>query len=293
MSKRILALFSAIMVLAVVLAGCGGGTPATEEPEPTAPPEPTEAPAAGPALAITGDVESEMEWTRDELEAMDTMTVEYTRDDETTEYTGVPMNALLDEAGVQADAGTVVFVADDGYEAEVDLAEVRGCDNCIVAFDDDSLRSILPEFPSNMQVKFLIEIKIEAGEAAEEPEPTEPPEPAEAALAVTGSVESEMEWTREELEAMDTMAVEVTRDDETTEYTGVSICALLDEAGVQEGATTVVFVADDGYEAEVDWAELQGCDNCIVAFDDDSLRSVLPEFPGNVQVKYLVEIKIQ
>jgi hypothetical protein len=49
---------------------------------------------------------------------------------ETKTYTGVPINALLELAGVQDAATTLTFVADDGHTAEVALAEVQACEDC-------------------------------------------------------------------------------------------------------------------------------------------------------------------
>mgnify|MGYP006290382063 CR=1 FL=1 len=148
MLKKITLLLT-VALLTVLLVGCGGAEP--EEPE-----------AGGEvALELTGNVENEMAWTEAELQAMDTMTVEVeNRDGEMEEYTGVSMNALLEEAGVGSDASTINLVASDGYSADVPLAEVQACDDCIVAFDD-GLRSILPGFPGNKQVKGLIEIQVE------------------------------------------------------------------------------------------------------------------------------------
>jgi hypothetical protein len=148
MFKKITLLLT-VALLTVLLVGCGG---ATEEPE---------AEMGEVALELTGNVENEMAWTEAELEAMDTMTVEVeNRDGEMEEYTGVSMNALLEEAGAGSDASTINLVASDGYTADVPLAEVQGCDDCIVAFDD-GLRSVLPGFPGNKQVKGLIEIQVE------------------------------------------------------------------------------------------------------------------------------------
>lgn len=148
MFKKITLLLT-VALLTVLLVGCGG---ATEEPE---------AEMGEVALELTGNVENEMAWTEAELEAMDTMTVEVeNRDGEMEEYTGVSMNALLEEAGAGSDASTINLVASDGYTADVPLAEVQGCDDCIVAFDD-GLRSVLPGVPGNKQVKGLIEIQVE------------------------------------------------------------------------------------------------------------------------------------
>ena len=119
--------------------------------------------------------------------------------------------------------------------------------------------------------------------------------PDNAALQITGNVSTESGWTEEEVRAMEAMDVEATnKDGETETYTGVSINALLQLAGVNDGATTVVYVADDGYSAEVALADVQACANCIVAFvDGGGFRIIMPDSPGNVQVKGVVEIQIK
>ena len=119
--------------------------------------------------------------------------------------------------------------------------------------------------------------------------------PADAALKITGNVANEIGWTEEEVQAMDTMGAESTnKDGETKTYTGVSINVLLDKAGVNDGATAVVFVADDDYTAEVTLAEVQGCADCIVSFrNQGGFSIVMPDFSGKLQVKGVVEIQVK
>ena len=114
------------------------------------------------ALRITGKVDSEVGWTEDEVQAMDTIEAESTNSKgETDTYTGVPINGLLEIAGLQADASTLVYVADDGFTAEVPLADVQACTDCIVSFRTKSGFSIvMPGFPGNVQVKGVIEIQV-------------------------------------------------------------------------------------------------------------------------------------
>ncbi|MCE5209300.1 MAG: substrate-binding domain-containing protein [Chloroflexi bacterium] len=117
---------------------------------------------AAAGLKISGLLAAEKTWSVDELKAMETMTVDYTnKDNETNSYTGVSINQLLDLAGLNAEAATLTFVAGDGYTADADLAEIRACTDCIVAFmDDGSLRTVLPNFKSGQQVKGVIEIQV-------------------------------------------------------------------------------------------------------------------------------------
>ena len=119
------------------------------------------APAAG-ALKVTGKVNEEKAWTEEEVKALSTIEVESTdKQGQKETYTGVLISDLLNLAGPQSDAATVVFVADDGYTAEIPLAEVMACANCIVALNDDGgFRTVLPDYPGKMQVKGLIEIQV-------------------------------------------------------------------------------------------------------------------------------------
>ncbi len=117
----------------------------------------------------------------------------------------------------------------------------------------------------------------------------------EAALQVTGNVDAQMAWDEETVRAMDTIEAERENNDgEMSTYTGVPIKALLAEAGVADGATTVVFVAEDGYTAEADLAEVQACDDCIVSFrNQGGFSIVMPGYSGKLQVKGVVEIQVK
>lgn len=114
------------------------------------------------------------------------------------------------------------------------------------------------------------------------------------ALKITGGGK-EMAWTEDELKAMGTLDVDYTgKDGTTTKYTGVLFTKLLEEAKVPADATSLVLVASDGYTAEVAMTDVQGCSDCIVAFDPaGGLRAVLPELSGKAQVKGLIEIQVK
>jgi tungstate transport system substrate-binding protein len=119
--------------------------------------------------------------------------------------------------------------------------------------------------------------------------------PADAALVITGKVENEIGWTEDQVQAMETMEAESTnKSGETKIYTGVTVNALLEQAGLQSEATTLTFVADDGYTAEVALSEVLACQDCIVSFrNQGGFSTVLPGFSGNVQVKGVTEIQVQ
>jgi hypothetical protein len=166
MKKSLYLLFVLLTLAATLLTGCG----TTEEVLPTEAASAEEAPAedavveeAPVALRITGLVANEMAWSEAEVKAMEAITVQSTnKDGVLSDYTGVSLNALLALAGVSADATGLVFVADDGFTAEVTLAEIQACTDCIVSFrSNGGFSTVLPGFPNNVQVKGVIEIQVQ------------------------------------------------------------------------------------------------------------------------------------
>jgi hypothetical protein len=291
MWKTVWTLLTVLALVVSILAGCGVTPEPTETPQPTVRP-PTEEPAGDLALRMTGAA-MEVAWTADDLMAMDTLSVDYTGKDGTvTTYTGVPMASLLGLVGA-GEAGNLVLVASDGYTAEIALADVQSCDNCIVAFDPSGgLRAVLPDQSSKLQVEGLIELQVQGDAAAAS---AAPGVPEDADLKIAGNVGAEIGWLEEDVRAMETMDAESTnKQGETATYTGVSISKLLDMAEPAADAATVVFVADDGYTADVSLAEVQACADCIVSFrNQGGFGIVMPGFGGGLQVKGVVEIQVQ
>jgi hypothetical protein len=94
---------------------------------------------------------------------------------------------------------------------------------------------------------------------------------------------------------METMDAQSTnKSGEVSTHTGVLINNLLEMAGPTADATTVVFVADDGYTAETALADVQGCADCIVSFrNQGGFSIVMPDFASNLQVKGVIEIQVK
>lgn len=132
-------LLISLFVMLTLITACSPGEVAVEE-----------------AVLTVGD----QAYTQVELETLGTMSVDYTnKDGESTTYTGVSLAALLADAGLTG-SGTLVFTAVDGFEADLTLEEALECTDCIVAFDNGSLRMVMPEFSSKLQVKDVIEISV-------------------------------------------------------------------------------------------------------------------------------------
>jgi hypothetical protein len=164
MSRKVNLFLVLGLILSLALSACGTtaptSAPATEVPVVTEAPA-TEAPVAV-ALKVTGAVAAEQAWTEAEVKAMTTIDVESTNSKgEKATYTGVLISDLLAAAQPNADATTVVFVADDGYTAEISLAELTACTNCIVSFrSNGGFSTVLPGFPGSLQVKGVVEIQV-------------------------------------------------------------------------------------------------------------------------------------
>jgi hypothetical protein len=135
-----------------------------------------------------------------------------------------------------------------------------------------------------------------AAPAAEEPAAEEPAaEEMPVALHVTGAVASEQAWTEDEVKAMNAIDVESTNSKgEASNYTGVLLSDLISAAEPNADANTVTFVADDGYTAEIALDELMACTDCIASFrNNGGFSTVLPGYPGNMQVKGVIEIQVK
>jgi hypothetical protein len=119
--------------------------------------------------------------------------------------------------------------------------------------------------------------------------------PGGTAFKITGKVAKAMSWSEAEIKAMPTMEAERANKAGTMEkYTGVSIAKLLELAGPTADATTITFVADDGYTADAPLADFVNCANCIVSFRTEGGFSVVaPDMSGGVQVKGVIEIQVK
>jgi len=121
--------------------------------------------ACTPQASVTEEVAAltvnEKSYSQSDLEALGTMSVDYTgKDGETTTYEGVLLSTLLADAG--ADSGSdVTFTAADGYEAGATVEEIMACANCIVGFDEGSLRTVMPDMSGKLNVKDLASIAVQ------------------------------------------------------------------------------------------------------------------------------------
>jgi DMSO/TMAO reductase YedYZ molybdopterin-dependent catalytic subunit len=281
MRSRVILTMTLLLVLG--LAGCGGGAPEVDW-----------------ALGVSGAVSSPLSLSYADLAGMaqtdlkDVFMDKSLGEDTTGDWSGVALGEILTKAGA-GEYVSITVVAADGYAIEISKDELQ---DAIVALKENGkwianadpehgpIRLVCPYTPANRWVYQAVELQVNA-QAAGVPE--------NAAFKITGNVETEVGWTEEKIRSMDTIEAEYTnKDGETETYTGVLITDLLSKAGPNADATTLVFVADDGYSAEVPLADIEACADCIVSFQNQGgFRIVAPGLSGKAQVKGVVEIQVQ
>ena len=280
------------------------------------------APAGEAVLSVTGLVERELSLSPEAFEAMGVVqaTVEHPKDGP-QDYEGVPLNAVLSTAGPKWAADLLRLVASDGYSVDIELATLKSCTDCLIAYGKDgALMSVMPGQSNQAWVKDLqtIELLQAGAEVPGEEETTEgdaavaetteettedagaadvdQSSPEDAALSVTGLVSTELYLSMETLQSLDVslISAEHPKDGTVSEYEGILLADLLQLAVPTADASTLVFVASDGYQGTLTLSEALDCAECLVAFaDDGTLKMVMPELPSSVWVKDVVSIDVQ
>jgi len=116
-------------------------------------------------------------------------------------------------------------------------------------------------------------------------------------LSVTGLVDKELQLTDADLHDMSavTLTLEHPKNG-PTEYTGVRLNDLLNKAGIKAGAATVTLTASDGFTNDLDLVTVQGCNDCLVAFDPETAgvyNAAMSGQSSKAWVKQLVSIIIK
>jgi hypothetical protein len=146
-NRTTLLVLSVLALAAILLSACG----------PAATPEPV-------TLTVSGLVNNELQLTDTELHAMPEVTLNLTHPKNgAADYTGVRLNDLLDQADIKAGATTVTLTASDGFANDIDLATVRACTDCLVAFDPATpgvYSSAMPGQSGKSWVKGLVSITV-------------------------------------------------------------------------------------------------------------------------------------
>jgi DMSO/TMAO reductase YedYZ molybdopterin-dependent catalytic subunit len=116
------------------------------------------------ALLITGMVDQELSLSDSDLHTMQVATISAQPPKGTAaqEYTGMRLNDLFAKAGIKPGAVTVTFTASDGYAADVSLADIRACADCLLAFSENAGNyfTVMPGMLGNNWTKNVIKIEV-------------------------------------------------------------------------------------------------------------------------------------
>ncbi len=118
--------------------------------------------------------------------------------------------------------------------------------------------------------------------------------PTAAPLEIGGLVDTPASLTLEAFNKLDQVEVKAKDKDGVEQtYKGVPLAALLEQVGVQSGATKVVFTGGDGCTAELTLADLEADTGAIVTADaNGAFRNIVPSQMPKVWVKGLVKIEL-
>ena len=126
-------------------------------------------------LVVSGAVDNPLSLTYDELRCMPKREVRtllvcpgFFQDEAT--WAGVPLDYILDMAGVSPDASAIVLRGADGYTARLELEVVRDGNRHILAYEWEGeslpvlhgfpLRAVFSQQQGNKWVKWLLEIEV-------------------------------------------------------------------------------------------------------------------------------------
>ena len=117
----------------------------------------------GAILMVFGKVTNKLTLSLENLELMNVLELDAEHPKKGMQtYRGVLLNDILNFAGVDTSAATLIITADDGFSAQVPLADVLACTDCLVSLrDDGALGMVMPGMESNTWVKYVsfLEVK--------------------------------------------------------------------------------------------------------------------------------------
>ncbi len=132
---------------------------------------------------------------------------------------------------------------------------------------------------------------VEAPAATEAPAEAPSTDPI---LTISGAVDTELALSEADLRGMEVVQLNAEHPKKgPTDYEGVRLSEVLAKAGVQEGASALLFTASDGYESEVAYADVEACADCLVAFDGSDLTMVMPGLSSKAWAKMVVKIEVK
>ncbi len=121
-------------------------------------------PTGAADIVITGLVENTLSLTEADLRAMEvvTITANHPTKGTPTDYPGIRLSTLFEMAKIKDGATKIVVTAADGFTAEIFLAEIEACPDCLLGFTNTpgKFKLVMPGLPSGVWVKDVISIEV-------------------------------------------------------------------------------------------------------------------------------------
>ncbi len=240
------------------------------------------------------------------------------QDENGQNWVGVPLWLLVGEVDdsdshtenafnhALADAGyTIDVVGADGYKVTLNSQDIKENNAILVAFmvNDGELpeqyyplRLVGTGLDKNQMVGQITRITVNVPSASTPTPPTVAAVPENSgSLTITGMVNQELTLKDADLRAMDIITITAQGKDGPQDFQGVLLNPILDNAGIQAGATKLTFTASDNYTADVNLSDVRDCPKALLAFMDTpgSYMIVLPDQPTSTWVKNVIQIEVK
>ncbi len=302
-SKRIYAIIRLVLLAAIattlVVTGCQGSG----------------APKVDWTLEISGAVSKPLELSYADLAKRDQIVLENILmrksqgEDTTNTWEGPALAPILEEAGISSRATGVSAFAADGYAIQMTMADLNDAiialkvDGTWIADDKDHgpVRLVAPDKPANHWLYQVTELVVEeTAIASPTPLPTKSPTPAPTATpapaAAAGALQvGQTGLSLDDLKGLGVKSIQAAhpKSGEMGTYQGVLLKDVLQKAGIAGGATLTA-TADDGFSADIPYADVAACADCLVSIaDDGALQLVMPGMASKSWVKGLVSLTVK
>jgi hypothetical protein len=217
--------------------------------------------------------------------------------DDADSHSDVAYNRALTDSGY-----TIDLVSADGTTITLDSQSIKEDNQFLVANQVNDgelpdmyypLRLVGASVKSNQMLGQITRIVVNVPPA---PTPTVAIVPENnGSITITGMVNQNLTLTDADLRALEIATINAEGKNGPQDFQGVLLNSLLDQAGIQDGATKLVLTASDGYTAEVNLSDVQDCPNSMLAFMETpgAYMIVLPDLETSTWVKNVVQIEVK
>jgi hypothetical protein len=212
----------------------------------------------------------------------------------TNDYVGVPMMDIINKAGLPAGDYNYKVSASDGYmkvytKAQMENAILGLKENSTGLTDNinkNSIRMVMPGEPGDMWMKVPAKIELtQAAGSSNEP----------FVLNLTGITASSIGLKMSKLQSYPVKSLSVPYKNNTTlDVSGPSLNKILDDYAKNATPTKIKFVASDGFNKTLDYANVRADQDAIIAIDSatGALRVIIPSQPYSNWVSKLATIEL-